>query len=279
MLAWVRRAASRASSRSAARILASASRSGRMRFEATVRCKAVGAAMHGAPDLGAAAAAEARQKLELAESPHRCEYSTGRNGCALTRPRAPRSPPARRARIRRRRSRRAAHFVAGEEEYARGRWREALREFEAGYALSPRPEFLINFAQVHRKLGEYDAAARECRRYLATAPPPELAAQAQRLLEQIEDERAHAPPAPHATPPNAPPTTAPSPTRRSDADCAARRRAAAGAAEEPAQPGSRPSSSPASSSVAAAVTVGARLRPAGDTTRSRPTPLGTVDFR
>src|SRR6185437_13885876 len=66
------------------------------------------------------------------------------------------------------------HFVAGEEEYARGRWREALKEFEAGYALSPRPEFLINFAQAHRKLGEYDAAERECRQYLATAPPAQL---------------------------------------------------------------------------------------------------------
>ena len=86
-----------------------------------------------------------------------------------------------------------SHFVAGEQEYARGRWREALHEFEAGYALSPRPEFLINFAQVHRKLGDYDAAERECRQYLATAPPPQLASQAQRLLGQIEDERAHAP--------------------------------------------------------------------------------------
>ena len=77
-----------------------------------------------------------------------------------------------------------SHFVAGEEEYARGRWREALHEFQLGYALSPRPEFLINFAQVYRKLGDYDAAARECQRYLATAPPPDLAAQARRLVER-----------------------------------------------------------------------------------------------
>jgi hypothetical protein len=105
-----------------------------------------------------------------------------------------------------------SHFVAGEQEYARGRWREALHEFEAGYALSPRPEFLINFAQVHRKLGDYDAAERECRQYLATAPPAQLATQAQRLLDQIEDERAHALPKPYATPPSAPSTNAPTRT-------------------------------------------------------------------
>ena len=92
-----------------------------------------------------------------------------------------------------------SHFVAGEEEYARGRWQEALHEFQLGYALSPRPEFLINFAQVYRKLGDYDAAARECQRYLATAPPSQLAAQAERLLQQIKEEQAKAPP-PHPEP-------------------------------------------------------------------------------
>ncbi len=94
-----------------------------------------------------------------------------------------------------------SHFVAGEEEYARGRWREALHEFQLGYALSPRPEFLINFAQVYRKLGDYDAAERECQRYLATAPPSELAQQAERLLQQIRDERAAAPPPPRPVAP------------------------------------------------------------------------------
>jgi tetratricopeptide (TPR) repeat protein len=97
-----------------------------------------------------------------------------------------------------------SHYVAGEEEYARGRWQEALREFQLGYALSPRPEFLINFAQVYRKLGDFDAAERECERYLATAPPSALAQQAERLLQQIRDERA-AVPRPPAAPPPPPP--------------------------------------------------------------------------
>jgi tetratricopeptide (TPR) repeat protein len=96
-----------------------------------------------------------------------------------------------------------SHYVAGEEEYARGRWQEALHEFQLGYALSPRPEFLINFAQAYRKLGDYDAAERECQRYLATAPPSDLAQQAERLLRQIREERASAPPKPAAPPASA----------------------------------------------------------------------------
>jgi hypothetical protein len=83
-----------------------------------------------------------------------------------------------------------SHYRAGEEEYARGRWREALHEFELGYALSPRPEFLINFAQVYRKLGEHERAIAECERFLATAPEDALALQARRLLEQLREEKA-----------------------------------------------------------------------------------------
>jgi hypothetical protein len=92
------------------------------------------------------------------------------------------------------------HYAAGEQEYARGRWREALREFQAGYDLSPRPEFLINFAQVYRKLGDYDRAIAECERFLATAPTAPLAAQAHRLLAQLREESARAPRAPAGPP-------------------------------------------------------------------------------
>ncbi len=186
-----------------------------------------------------------------------------------------------------------SHFVAGEEEYARGRWREALHEFELGYALSPRPEFLINFAQVRRKLGEYDAAEQECRRYLATAPPPQLAAQAQRLLEQIVSERAHA--APNATEPNAPtpnaPTNAPAsntpmsnapPSSAATPASSATANAAVLIAAPPPPKRSRAWIAPVV--VAGVLVVGAAITlglvfglPAHDTFKS--TPLGTVDFR
>ena len=158
-----------------------------------------------------------------------------------------------------------SHFVAGEEEYARGRWQEALHEFQLGYALSPRPEILINFAQVYRKLGDYDAAARECRRYLATAPPPELAAQAERLLQQIDEERAKGPP-PAPPKPTPPPVAAPS----------------AIVAPPPPPKKRRTWIAPVVIScvlvAAAAVTVGIVLGlPPRDTFKT--TPLGTVDFR
>jgi tetratricopeptide (TPR) repeat protein len=166
-----------------------------------------------------------------------------------------------------------SHFVAGEQEYARGRWREALHEFQLGYALSPRPEFLINFAQVYRKLGDYDAAARECQRYLATAPPSDLAAQAERLLEQIKDEQAKSPPPPAPPPPPravAPPTVTATP--------------ALVATPLPPPPPKKKRTWIAPLVVgcvlvaAAAVTVGIVFGvPPRDT--FKPTPLGTVDFR
>jgi tetratricopeptide (TPR) repeat protein len=161
-----------------------------------------------------------------------------------------------------------SHFVAGEEEYARGRWREALHEFQLGYALSPRPEFLINFAQVYRKLGDYDAATRECQRYLATAPPSELAAQAERLLEQIKEEQAKVPPPLAPAKPIAQPILTPAP--------------AIVAPPPPPKKKSRAWIAPVV--IAGVLVVGGAVAlgvvfgtPARDTFNT--TPLGTVDFR
>lgn len=165
-----------------------------------------------------------------------------------------------------------SHFVAGEEEYARGRWQDALHEFQLGYALSPRPEFLINFAQVYRKLGDYEAAERECRRYLATAPPSELQAQAERLLQQIREERSKAP---------APQPLAPQPLAPQPAPPAAAAPAIV-ATTPPPPPKRRTWIAPVVVScvlvAAAAVTVGLVFGlPARDTFKTAP--LGTVDFR
>jgi hypothetical protein len=82
------------------------------------------------------------------------------------------------------------HFEAGQARYAEGKWREALSEFELGYALSPRPEFLVNFAQVYRRLGQHARALVECERFLATSPPPALAEQTRRLMGVIREEQA-----------------------------------------------------------------------------------------
>jgi hypothetical protein len=172
-----------------------------------------------------------------------------------------------------------SHFVAGEEEYARGRWHDALHEFQLGYALSPRPEFLINFAQVYRKLGDYDAAARECQRYLATAPPSELAAQAEKLLGQIKEEQAKAPPSTTTSPP--PPVAAPSPPQPAVSPLV--KAPVIVAAPPPPPPKKRriwiaPLVVGCVLVAGAAVTVGLVFGlPARDTFKSAP--LGTVDFR
>jgi hypothetical protein len=170
-----------------------------------------------------------------------------------------------------------SHFVAGEEEYARGRWHEALHEFQLGYALSPRPEFLINFAQVYRKLGDYDAAARECQRYLATAPPSDLAAQAEKMLGQIREEQAKAPPSTPTPPPvaaSSPPKPAVSPPLVTAPVIVA--------APPPPPKKKRTWIAPLVVGcvlvAGAAVTVGLVFGlPARDT--FKPAPLGTVDFR
>jgi tetratricopeptide (TPR) repeat protein len=163
-----------------------------------------------------------------------------------------------------------SHFVAGEEEYARGRWKDALHEFQLGYALSPRPEFLINFAQVYRKLGDYEAASRECQRYLATAPPSQLAAQAERLLEQIKEEQAKAPPPLAPAKPSAPSVVVAPPA------------IVASPPPPPPKKKKRTWIAPVIVScvlvAAAAVTIGVVFGvPARDTFKTAP--LGTVDFR
>ena len=57
-----------------------------------------------------------------------------------------------------RESRARAHYEVGLGMYHLGNYRDAIREFSAGYELSPRPQFLINLGQAYRKLGELDKA-------------------------------------------------------------------------------------------------------------------------
>jgi hypothetical protein len=120
-----------------------------------------------------------------------------------------------------------AHFEAGLKAYRAGRYREALAEFKAGYALSPRPAFLLNFAQTYRKLGRFQEAIAQCRRFLAAVPEGKLALEARTLLEQLRREDLHggsepemevspsptpSPPAVAAAAPVAPEAAAPEPT-------------------------------------------------------------------
>lgn len=109
-----------------------------------------------------------------------------------------------------------AHFLAGQADYSAGRYEEALHEFEVGYALAPRPEFLVNFAQTDRKLGRYQAAVVHLEQYLATGPAPALADEARRLLNAVREEQSHVVPSP-APVVLAPPPPAPAPKPKSRA--------------------------------------------------------------
>src|SRR5258706_15667550 len=62
-----------------------------------------------------------------------------------------------------------AHFAVGEAAYNEKRYEDALREFQEGYRLSPRPTFLISLAQVNRKLGRRTEAIAHFRAFLAAA--------------------------------------------------------------------------------------------------------------
>lgn len=109
-----------------------------------------------------------------------------------------------------RESRARAHYEVGLGMYHLGNYRDAVREFTAGYDLSPRPEFLINLGQAYRKLNELDRAQEMFRKYLARAPAdaPDRV-QVRGLLAEVDAERAAAPPATSAPSTTAPATAAP----------------------------------------------------------------------
>jgi tetratricopeptide (TPR) repeat protein len=92
------------------------------------------------------------------------------------------------------------HFQAGSTHYQLKQYSEAIREFAAGYALSPRPEFLINLGQAYRGAGDLPQALNMFKQYLEKAPanakPRAQVEQLVRQLEQqIKDEAEQKPPA------------------------------------------------------------------------------------
>jgi tetratricopeptide (TPR) repeat protein len=62
------------------------------------------------------------------------------------------------------------HFEAGRALYSLGNYPDAIREFSAGYALVPRPQFLLNLGQAYRKQGDLTKARDEYRKFLEQAP-------------------------------------------------------------------------------------------------------------
>src|SRR5581483_2584479 len=109
-----------------------------------------------------------------------------------------------------------AHFEAGRAMYKLGNWAEALREFQAGYELAPRPQFLVNIAQAHRKLGDLPRAKEAFEKYLAASPPDSAERpQIERLIAELAREIAAQPPPVEKPPEAAAPVEPPPPVEKS----------------------------------------------------------------
>ncbi|MBL8949904.1 MAG: tetratricopeptide repeat protein [Myxococcaceae bacterium] len=87
------------------------------------------------------------------------------------------------------------HYQAGKTHYDLGNYSEAIREFAAGYALAPKPEFLINLGQAYRASGDLRTALDMYQRYLEKAPAnaPQRA-QVQGLMNDLRAELADSAP-------------------------------------------------------------------------------------
>jgi tetratricopeptide (TPR) repeat protein len=89
------------------------------------------------------------------------------------------------------------HFRAGKTLYDLGQYTDAIREFAAGYALVPKPEFLLNLGQAYRRAHDLPQAREMFLKYLEKAPPnaPERG-QVRDTLKEIDDELEKSPPPP-----------------------------------------------------------------------------------
>jgi tetratricopeptide (TPR) repeat protein len=106
------------------------------------------------------------------------------------------------------------HHKRGVAAFEAGRYEEALREWEAGYKLSPRPLFLLNMGHAERRRGELGNARSLYKRYLLTEPETKLRGEVEAVIKEIdsalEDGRTlPATPAAETLTPPAPETPAP----------------------------------------------------------------------
>jgi tetratricopeptide (TPR) repeat protein len=106
-----------------------------------------------------------------------------------------------------------AAFERGRTLYAEGQYEAAAREFEAGFALAPRPLFLVNLGQAYRQLGNLEKARDSYRHFLSVAPltDPQRPA-VERIVTELEREIAEHPiPGPEPAKPAVAPTSSPTP--------------------------------------------------------------------
>src|SRR5258705_2801369 len=95
-----------------------------------------------------------------------------------------------------------AHLERGLAAYGDKDWPRAIREFRAGYAIDPRPDFLFAWAQSARLSGDCAAAIDLYQEFIATGPSPEQSDAAQKMTDRCRESLAAAP---AETPEPAPP--------------------------------------------------------------------------
>jgi tetratricopeptide (TPR) repeat protein len=106
------------------------------------------------------------------------------------------------------------HYAAGRALYDLGNYNDALREFTSGYELAPKPLFLLDIGQCHRKLHDYEKARQSFSDFLERATKDEPArARALQLLKDVdrEAESEESQPAPEPPKPIAPVVEPPPP--------------------------------------------------------------------
>jgi len=78
------------------------------------------------------------------------------------------------------------HYAKGKEAFGAGRYEEASREFEQGYALCQRPRFLLNMAHAERRRGELRHARELYQRYIEADPQSKVRAAVLSVLKQLD---------------------------------------------------------------------------------------------
>jgi tetratricopeptide (TPR) repeat protein len=107
------------------------------------------------------------------------------------------------------------HYRRGEAAFNAQRFEDAIKEWEAGYALVPRPLFVLNLGHAERRRGELRKALALYRRFLVVDPETKLRAEVEQVIQEIEVALAAeaaaqaAPAAPVSPPPLAPPAAPP----------------------------------------------------------------------
>lgn len=99
------------------------------------------------------------------------------------------------------------HYMAGNALFKLGNYTDAVREFAAGYSLVPKPYFLYNLGQCHRKLGDLRKAREMYARFVEQIPDSDPdREQAKKIVAELDEQIAKLPPEPVRKDPEPQPT-------------------------------------------------------------------------